>query len=65
MKHLLGLEKLSRDEILSILHLAAPMKDIILREVKKVPTLRGKIIGTLFYEPSTRTRTPLNWQQSF
>lgn len=56
MKHLLGLEKLSRDEILSILHLAAPMKDIILREVKKVPTLRGKIIGTLFYEPSTRTK---------
>jgi len=56
MKHLLGLEELSRDEILSILHLAAPMKDIILREVKKVPTLRGKIVGTLFYEPSTRTK---------
>jgi len=42
MKHLLGLEKLSRDEILSILHLAAPMKDIILREVKKSPLFEEK-----------------------
>jgi aspartate carbamoyltransferase catalytic subunit len=56
MKHLLGMEQLSRDDILTVINLAAPMKDIILREVKKVPTLRGKIIATLFYEPSTRTK---------
>lgn len=56
MKHLLGIEELSKEDILYILNLATPMKDIILREVKKVPTLRGKIIATLFYEPSTRTK---------
>ncbi len=57
MKHLLGLKDVSREEITAILDTASPMKDIVLREVKKVPTLRGKIITTLFFEPSTRTRT--------
>jgi aspartate carbamoyltransferase catalytic subunit len=56
-KHLLGLEPLSPDEILLILHNAAAMKEIITRSVKKVPTLRGRTICNLFFENSTRTRT--------
>lgn len=56
-KDLLGLQELSVDEIELILQTAAPMKDIILRPIKKVPILRGKSIVTMFYEPSTRTKT--------
>lgn len=56
-KDLLGLKDLSRDEILTILDTAAPMKDILSRDIKKVPTLRGKVVVTVFYENSTRTRT--------
>ncbi len=56
-KDLLGLQDLSSDEINLILDQTAPMKDIIQRDIKKVPTLRGKSVINLFYEPSTRTRT--------
>ncbi|NLL17484.1 MAG: aspartate carbamoyltransferase catalytic subunit [Clostridia bacterium] len=56
-KDLLGLQELSAEEIKLILDTAEPMKDIILRPIKKVPVLRGKTIVTMFYEPSTRTRT--------
>ncbi|MDS1029623.1 aspartate carbamoyltransferase catalytic subunit [Bacillota bacterium LX-D] len=56
-KDLLGLKELSIDEINMILDTAVPMKDIIKRTIKKVPTLRGRSMVTLFYEPSTRTRT--------
>lgn len=56
-KDLLGLQDLSAEEIRLILETAIPMKDILGREIKKVPTLRGKVVATLFYEPSTRTRT--------
>lgn len=56
-KDLLGLRDMSREEIEMILQTAVPMKDIIKRDIKKVPTLRGKALVTLFYEPSTRTRT--------
>ncbi|MCG0276952.1 MAG: aspartate carbamoyltransferase catalytic subunit [Thermanaeromonas sp.] len=56
-KHLLGLKDLTRQEIELILDTAGPMKEIIQRDIKKVPTLRGKLVVTLFYEPSTRTRT--------
>lgn len=56
-KHLLGLKDLTAEEIELILETAAPMKEIIQRDIKKVPTLRGKLVVTLFYEPSTRTRT--------
>ena len=56
-KDLLGLRELSREDIELILNTALPMKDIIKRDIKKVPTLRGKTVITLFYEPSTRTRT--------
>lgn len=56
-KDLLGLQELSPEEIMLILNTAGPMKDIISRPIKKVPVLRGKTIVTMFYEPSTRTRT--------
>jgi aspartate carbamoyltransferase catalytic subunit len=56
-KDLLDIESLSADEIRLILDTAVPMKDVLTRPVKKVPTLRGKAVTMLFYEASTRTRT--------
>ncbi|MDD3269187.1 MAG: aspartate carbamoyltransferase catalytic subunit [Syntrophomonadaceae bacterium] len=56
-KDLLGLRDMSREEIELILDTAIPMKDVIGRDIKKVPTLRGKAMVTVFYENSTRTRT--------
>ncbi len=56
-KDLLGIKELSKDEILFILNATDSFKDISKRDIKKVPTLRGKTVITLFYEPSTRTRT--------
>jgi len=56
-KHVLGLEYFSPEEIQLVLSTAKEMKTIIHRDIKKVPTLRGKSIVTVFYEPSTRTRT--------
>ncbi len=55
-KDLLGLEELDADEIKEILNLAETFKEINLRPIKKVPTLRGKTVINLFYEPSTRTK---------
>ena len=56
-RHLLGLEALSREELLQILTLATSMKEVLRRPLKKVPTLRGKAVVNLFFEASTRTRT--------
>ncbi|MBI2001657.1 MAG: aspartate carbamoyltransferase catalytic subunit [candidate division NC10 bacterium] len=56
-KDLLGTRDLSAEEIGLILDTATSMKEIASRDIKKVPTLRGKTIINLFYEPSTRTRT--------
>ncbi|MGB8952407.1 MAG: aspartate carbamoyltransferase catalytic subunit [Candidatus Aminicenantales bacterium] len=56
-RHLLGIEHLKSSEILTILDTAESMIEISTREVKKVPTLRGKTIINLFFEPSTRTRS--------
>jgi len=47
---------LSPEEIQLILETASSLKEISARPIKKVPTLRGKTVVTLFYEPSTRTR---------
>ncbi|MEW5866763.1 MAG: aspartate carbamoyltransferase catalytic subunit [Bacillota bacterium] len=55
-KDLLGLEYLEREEIELILDTAEPCKQIFTRDIKKLPTLRGKTMVNLFYEPSTRTR---------
>lgn len=56
-KSVLGLEYFSPEEIGLVLETAKEMKNIINRDIKKVPALRGKSIVNLFYEPSTRTRT--------
>ncbi len=56
-KDILCLEDFSPEEIRLVLETAKEMKTIIHRDIKKVPALRGKSIVTLFYEPSTRTRT--------
>jgi len=56
-RHLLGIEGLSKDDLQFVLETAESFREISEREVKKVPTLRGKTIINLFYEPSTRTRT--------
>lgn len=56
-RSILGLEFLSVDEMNLVLETAKEMKNIINRDIKKVPALRGKSIINLFYEPSTRTRT--------
>ncbi|MDD5634535.1 MAG: aspartate carbamoyltransferase, partial [Candidatus Omnitrophica bacterium] len=55
-KHLLGIEELSPDEILTILDQAGGFKEVLTRSIPKVPALRGKTIVMLFCEPSTRTR---------
>jgi len=56
-KDLVGIAELSPEEILLILDTAVAMKEIATRPIKKVPTLRGKTVINLFFEPSTRTRT--------
>ena len=56
-KDLLSIGDLSTDEIRVVLDTAEVMREIGERPIKKVPTLRGKTIVNLFYEPSTRTRT--------
>ena len=53
----LGLREMAPEEMTLILDTAESMKEIIGRDIKKVPTLRGRTVVTLFYEPSTRTRT--------
>jgi aspartate carbamoyltransferase catalytic subunit len=55
-RHILGLEEMSRAEIETVLRNAVSFKEILARPIKKVPTLRGKSVVTLFYEASTRTR---------
>lgn len=56
MRHLLDINSLSPEEIAEILHLAENLKEILDRPIPKVPTLRGKLVLLLFYEPSTRTK---------
>ncbi len=55
-KHLLDIESLSADEIVTILDTAKAFKAVGERAIKKVPALRGKTVINLFVEPSTRTR---------
>ena len=56
-KDLLGIQELSREEIIYILDKAAEMKKVVLSDNKKIANLQGKSMVTLFYENSTRTRT--------
>jgi len=56
-KDILDIESLSSDEIRLILEAAESFKEVLGRDIKKVPTLRGKTVINLFFEASTRTRT--------
>lgn len=56
-KDILDIESLSVDEIRLILESAESFKEVLGRDIKKVPTLRGKTVINLFFEASTRTRT--------
>jgi len=56
-KDILGIQEMSASEISLILDTAESFKEVSTREIKKVPTLRGKTVINLFYEASTRTRT--------
>ncbi len=56
-KDLLAIQDLEAAEITHVIDTAASLREIGTREIKKVPTLHGKTIVNLFYEPSTRTRT--------
>lgn len=56
MRHLLDTQTLTREEAITILDVAEDMADTQQREVKKLPTLRGKTVVNLFFEDSTRTR---------
>jgi aspartate carbamoyltransferase catalytic subunit len=55
-RHLIAIADLTPEEIVLILDTAEAMKEVGARPIKKVPTLRGKTVVNLFYEPSTRTR---------
>ena len=56
-RHLLGIDDLGREEISLILDTSESFSEIGTREIKKVPTLRGKTVVNFFIEPSTRTRS--------
>src|SRR5512138_1922383 len=56
-KHIIALRDLSKEDMELLLTTAENMREINSRDIKKVPTLRGKTIINLFYESSTRTRT--------
>jgi len=56
VRHLLSTAELSRDQVLTILDTAEDMADVSGREIKKLPTLRGRTVVNLFFEDSTRTR---------
>ena len=55
-RHILDLDDFTREEVELVFEITDAMAEILTRDVKRVPTLRGKTIVTLFYEPSTRTR---------
>jgi aspartate carbamoyltransferase catalytic subunit len=55
-KHLLGLRELSKEELLAVLDTAKGFAELSTRSIRKVPTLRGRVVVNLFFEPSTRTR---------
>ncbi len=64
-KDILGLEEISAEEINLILETARSMREIMRRKIKKVPTLRGRSVLNLFYEPSTRTKASFELAQKY
>jgi len=55
-RHLLGLEGVDKEDLQLILQTAKTFREVLDRPIKKVPTLQGKTVVNLFFEPSTRTR---------
>ena len=55
-RHLLGLDGIPADDIVAILDTAKSFREVLDRPIKRLPTLQGKTVVNLFYEPSTRTR---------
>lgn len=64
-RHVLDLDDFSAQEIELVLETAGAMKGILSREIKRVPTLRGKTVVTMFYEASTRTRVSFELAAKF
>ena len=56
MNHLLTTEDLDRDQLTMLLDTADGMVSLLERDIAKAPTLRGKTVATMFFEPSTRTK---------
>jgi len=56
-KDLVGIKEMSKQDIEQVLLTASSFKDVLKRDIKKVPALRGKTVVNLFFEPSTRTKT--------
>ncbi len=56
MKHLVSVSDLSREAAIAILDTSLEMSEVNDRDIKKLPTLRGKTVVNLFFEDSTRTR---------
>jgi len=56
-KHVLGLADFSTEEMEFVVDTARSMEEVLTRDIKKVPALRGKTVINLFFEASTRTRT--------
>jgi aspartate carbamoyltransferase catalytic subunit len=54
-RHLLGIADLDRDGVERILDTARGFEGVLAREVKKLPTLRGRTVASVFFEASTRT----------
>jgi aspartate carbamoyltransferase catalytic subunit len=59
-RHLLGIQDLSREDILTVLDQARTFREVLDRPIPVVPALRGRTIVNLFFEPSTRTATSFN-----
>ena len=60
-KHLLGIEPLSREDILTIIDLADQLLEILGRPMKRVPTLRGKTLINFFMEPADKRQISICW----
>ena len=63
-RNIISMESLTATDIDTILDTADSFKEISTRTIKKVPTLRGRTIINLFFEPSTRTRTSFEIAES-
>lgn len=57
LRNIISIDELNKEQILKIIESTIYFKEVLERDLKKVPALRGKTVVNLFYEPSTRTRT--------